>query len=187
MKLFFNHFSVLDDGSTSPPNKFDPSELLLPNTHVADTSSIPTPCSPPRPTVKLSQPEPSHTPTVLAMAAVSPPPLPVSHPIKHWIWWNGRLMWVNTVDPWSICWIKAVVNGSDNEHAYKHLHSFVHDLCIDEVDASLLTDLHALSPDDTHWILHDLQHCPCFVCCVASSSTSLELSATIITNDFQEF
>ena len=58
---------------------------------------------------------------------------------------------------------------------------------IDEVDASLLADLQALSPDDAHWVLCDLQHRPRFIHRVTSSSTSLDLHATIVINDSQEF
>lgn len=96
-------------------------------------------------------------------------------------------MWVNTVNPWSIRWIKMVVDGPDTGHALKHLQSFVHDSCLAEVNSSLLADLHVLSPNDAHWILCNLQHCPHFVCHTSSSSTSLEVPASIITNDAHDF
>ena len=56
-----------------------------------------------------------------------------------------------------------------------------------EVDSSLVVDLCALTPDDAHWIFHDLQHCHHFIHCVSSSHNSLEVAASIVTNDFHEF
>ena len=150
-----NCFSIISQSSMTNQPPLLTSLILVSSllAHVTDTPSIPISHPPPRPTVKLSlktPPTPNHVSATLAMPTVHPLSLPASHPVKYHVQKNGRLMWVNTVDPWSICWIKAVVDGSDCEHAHKHLHSFVHNSCIDEVDASLLADLQALSPDDAH-------------------------------------
>ena len=96
-------------------------------------------------------------------------------------------MWVNTVDPWSLRWIKTIIDGPDQLHAHNHLRSFVHDSCVDEVDPSLIADLCVLSPDNAHWVLRDLQQYSKFVRCLSSSPNSLELVASILTNDSREF
>ena len=38
---------------------------------------------------------------------------------------QSRQGWMNTVDPWTSQWIKKVVNSNDEEHAIKHMRSFV--------------------------------------------------------------
>lgn len=110
-----------------------------------------------------------------------------TYPTKCHVCKNGRMMWVNTIDLWSIHWIKVVVDGPNELRTCRHLHFFVYDMHAAEVDSFLVTDLCALSPDNAHWILRDLQHHPHFIHRVSSFPSSLEVAASIITNDSREF
>lgn len=99
------------------------------------------------------------------------------------------MVWVNTIDPWSVQWIKAVVDGPDTCRATHHLRSFVHESRLSEVDSSLVVDLRRLSPDDAHWVLRDLQHRPKFICRTTTPAhrDSLELAASLVTSDSRDF
>ena len=49
--------------------------------------------------------------------------------------WQG---WMNTVDLWTSQWIKKVVDSKDKERAIKHVRSFVHKSCQEQVTPMLI-------------------------------------------------
>ena len=92
--------------------------------------------------------------------------------------------WKNTVDPWSIKWIKQQVTHPDVPRTIRHLKSFVHDSRTIEVSPDFVEDLRLMSDEDAYWTLKDLQGPPRFrKASIRKSRNSLELPITIITND----
>ena len=70
--------------------------------------------------------------------------------------------WKNTVDPWSIKWMKQQVTHPDVQRNIRHLKSFVHDSRVIEVSPDLMEDLRHMSEKDAYWTLKDLQGPPRF-------------------------
>ena len=76
---------------------------------------------------------------------------------------QSRQGWMNTVDPWTSQWIKKVVNSNDEEHAIKHVRSFVHKSHQEQVTPRLIRQLREISELEAQFVLHELQQKPRFV------------------------
>ena len=102
---------------TNPVDEPDTSEPSDPPIHVADepSTTIP-PLLTNGHTQNTKNLQPVHPATTSPLSS-KVEPSSHTHPIKHHVHKNGRMMWVNTIDPWSICWIKVVVDGPDELHA----------------------------------------------------------------------
>ena len=70
--------------------------------------------------------------------------------------------WKNTIDPWSIKWMKQQVAHPDEQRNIRHLKSFIHDSRTIEVSPDLVEDLRRMSENDAYWTLKDLQGPPRF-------------------------
>ena len=51
---------------------------------------------------------------------------------------QSRQGWMNTVDLWTSQWIKKVVDSKDEEQAIKHVRSFIHESCQEQVTPRLI-------------------------------------------------
>ena len=74
-----------------------------------------------------------------------------------------RQGWMNTVDPWMSQWIKKVVNSNSEEHAIKHVRSFVHESHQEQVTPRLIRQLREINELEAQFVLCELQQKPKFV------------------------
>ena len=92
--------------------------------------------------------------------------------------------WKNTVDPWSINWMKQQVAHPDMQRNIRHLKTFIHNSRMIEVSPDLVEDLRQMSSEDTYWTLKDLQGPLRFrKASLQKSHNSLELPTIIIMNN----
>ena len=92
--------------------------------------------------------------------------------------------WKNTVDPWSINWMKQQVAHPNMQWNIYHLKTFVHDSRTIEVSPDLVEDLRQMSSEYAYWTLKDLQGPPRFrKASLRKTRNSLELPTTITTNN----
>jgi len=70
---------------------------------------------------------------------------------------------MNTVDPWSVEWIKRVADEGDTKRTLQHLQSFVHKTRTTEVTPKLVQQIRQLSLDEVSLFLRELQKKPRFV------------------------
>ena len=89
---------------------------------------------------------------------------------------------MNTVDPWSVEWIKRVADEGDTKRTLQHLQSFVHETRTTEVTPELVQQIRQLSLDEVSLSLRELQKKPRFVT-RKRSSNSLEIKAEILLGD----
>lgn len=95
---------------------------------------------------------------------------------------NTRNNWMNTVDPWSVEWIKWVADKGDTPRTLKHLQSFVHETRVDEVTPELVQQIRLVSPGEAYLSLRELQKKLRFVTWKRSPN-SLEIKAEIHLGD----
>ena len=74
-----------------------------------------------------------------------------------------KLSWINSVDPWSVEWIKKVANTTNCERAMKHLRSFVHESRMEEVTPSLIRRIKELPTPEALLSIRELQRKPRFI------------------------
>ena len=74
-----------------------------------------------------------------------------------------RQSWVNSVDPWSVEWIKKMADKNNDERTLKHLRSFVHDTRQEEVTPTLIRRIKELPTAEALLSLRELQRKPRFV------------------------
>jgi len=89
---------------------------------------------------------------------------------------------MNTVDPWSVEWIKQVADEGDTKRTLQHLQSFVHETRTTEVTPELVQQIRQLSLDEVSLSLRELQKKPRFVT-RKRSPNSLEIKAEILLDD----
>ena len=92
-----------------------------------------------------------------------------------------RQRWMNTVDLWMSQWIKKVVDSKDEEQAIKHMRSFVHKLCQEQVTPRLIQQLREISKLKAQFVLHELQQKPRFIQHKRQSDNVFEIKATLET------
>ena len=90
-----------------------------------------------------------------------------------------RQGWMNTVDLWTSQWIKKVVNSNDEEHAIKHVKSFIHKSCQEQVTPRLIRQLREINELEAQFVLHELQQKPRFIQCKRQSDNTFEIKATL--------
>ena len=64
---------------------------------------------------------------------------------------------MNTLDPWSIEWIKRVTDEGDTKRTLQHLQSFVHETRTTQVTPELVQQIRQLSLDEVSLSLRELQ------------------------------
>jgi len=89
---------------------------------------------------------------------------------------------MNTVNPWSIEWIKRVADEGDTKRTLQHLQSFVHETWTTEVTPELVQQICQLSLDKVSLSLQELQKKPRFIT-RKQSPNSLEIKAEILLGD----
>ena len=90
-----------------------------------------------------------------------------------------RQGWMNTVDPWTSQWIKKVVDSKDKEHTIKHVRSFIHESCQEQVTPRVIQQLREISKLKAQFVLHELQQKPRFIKCKRQSDNAFEIKATL--------
>ena len=70
---------------------------------------------------------------------------------------------MNTVDPWSVQWIKTMADKTTNNQTLKHLKMFVHQTRVAEVTPDLVQKIRRLSPEEAHFSIRELQNKPKFI------------------------
>ena len=93
-----------------------------------------------------------------------------------------KASWVNSVDPWSVEWIKKVADTADCERAMKHLRSFVHDSHMKEVTPTLIRWIKELPTAEALLSIRELQRKPRFIK-QKRSENSLEVKAVVARPD----
>ena len=86
---------------------------------------------------------------------------------------------MNTVDPWSVEWIKRVADEGDTKQTLQHLQSFVHETRTTEVTPELVQQICQLSLNEVSLSLRELQKKPRFVT-RKRSPNFLEIKAEIL-------
>jgi len=92
---------------------------------------------------------------------------------------NSRKSWMNTVNPWSVEWIKQVTDEGDTKQTLQHLQFFVHEIQTTEVTPELVQQIRQLSLDEVSLSLREVQKKPRFVT-RKQSQNSLEIKAEIL-------
>ena len=92
---------------------------------------------------------------------------------------SHRQNWMNTVDPWSVQWIKTMADRTTENRTLKYLKTFVHQTQIAEVTPDLVQRIRQLSPEEVHFSIRELQNKPKFVQ-RKRSTNSLETRGTIV-------
>ena len=78
-------------------------------------------------------------------------------------------------------WIKKVIDSKDEERAIKHVRSFVHESCQEQVTPRLIQQLREISELKAQFVLHELQQKLRFVQCKRQSDNAFEIKATLET------
>ena len=86
---------------------------------------------------------------------------------------------MNTVDPWTSQWIKKVVDSNDEEHAIKHIRSFIHESRQEQVTLRLIQQLREINKLETQFVLCELQQKPRFMQRKRQSDNVFEIKATL--------
>ena len=90
--------------------------------------------------------------------------------------------WMNSVDPWSVEWIKKMADMVDCDRTMKHLKTFVHDSRVNEVTLSLIRRIKELPTAKALLSIRELQRKPQFVK-QKQSENSLEVKAMVARPD----
>ena len=90
--------------------------------------------------------------------------------------------WMNSVDPWSVEWIKKMADTIDSDHVLKHLRSFIHDTWVAEVTLTLIRQIRELPMAKALLSIQELQRKPQFVK-RKWSENSLEVKAMVARPD----
>ena len=98
-----------------------------------------------------------------------------------------RQQWMNTMNPWMSQWLKKVVDSKDEEWAIKHVRSFIHESCLEQVTPKLIQQLREINKFEVQFMLHELQQKPRFIQCKRQSSNAFEVSAIIETPSGETF
>lgn len=93
-----------------------------------------------------------------------------------------QMTWMNSVDPWSVEWIKGLANNTNNNCTLKHLWSFVHESCIAEVTPMLIRRIKELPTAEALLSIQELQQKLQFVWWKWSDN-SLEVKAVVASNN----
>ena len=92
---------------------------------------------------------------------------------------QSRQGWMNTVDLWTSQWIKKVVDSKDEEQAIKHVKSFMHESCQEQVTPRLIQQLREISKLEAQFVLRELQQKPRFIQRKRQSDNAFEIKATL--------
>ena len=92
---------------------------------------------------------------------------------------QSRQGWMNTVDPWTSQWIKKVVDSNNEEHAIKHVKSFVHESRQEQVTPRLIRQLREINELKAQFVLYKLQQKPRFIQHKRQSNNAFEIKATL--------
>ena len=87
--------------------------------------------------------------------------------------------WMNTVDPWTSQWIKKVVDSNNEERAIKHVRSFVHESCQEQVIPRLIQQLREINKLEAQFMLCELQQKPRFIQRKRQSDNTFEIKTTL--------